>query len=179
MAHPRKLIRLAAVSALKLANTSAGQRVIPSKMVPWRDIELPAIGVYILDELVDEESADSAPRKLLRTADLTIIGAVKAGVGVDNALDDLAEQIEQAIEVDPMLAGTAEDCFLRQTEIGIPEEGTSERGMIRLVYRASYWRYSTPSGTAVDFKTAVVNYNPEGVVAPADQAVDRLENLDQ
>lgn len=180
MAHPRKLVRQVAVGMLKTAATPAGDRVISSKMVPWKPSELPGISLYILDEDVDAESAQSAPRQLLRTADLVIIGAVRHTGPQRTAddLDDLAEEIENAIDADPSFGGITNDAVLTKTSIGIPEEGSTELGMIRLVYSVSYWRYSLENKTLDDFKTATVKYNLGGTQAPADQAQNLIEDLD-
>lgn len=47
----RQRIRLSTVDVLKAAGTAAGDRVYPTAIIPWRrEMPLPAIGVYTLDE---------------------------------------------------------------------------------------------------------------------------------
>jgi hypothetical protein len=47
----RHVIRLATVAVLKAAGTAAGDRVYPTPIIPYRrELPLPAIGVYTLDE---------------------------------------------------------------------------------------------------------------------------------
>ena len=53
--HQRKAIRDAVVTALVAAATSAGSRVFPTRVVPWRKTELPAVSVYALDEKSDDQ----------------------------------------------------------------------------------------------------------------------------
>lgn len=73
--HVRTQIRLAACSALVLAATLAGDRVMASRAMPWREVELPALSVYTDDEEISESNA--APRELDREIDLVVIGAVQ------------------------------------------------------------------------------------------------------
>lgn len=100
MAHQRTRIRNAVV-ALLTGQTSAGSRVYPSRVVPFRKGELPVLCVYTLDEVADDGA--SAPRELTRALDLILEGWVMPGPNVDVALDDLALQVETAMHADPYL----------------------------------------------------------------------------
>jgi hypothetical protein len=73
--HDRTKIRAAACSALVLAATVAGDRVMASRVMPWRELELPALAVYTDDEEIDESNA--APRELDRDMEMVVIGAVQ------------------------------------------------------------------------------------------------------
>lgn len=105
MAHQRKLIRKSVVALLVSGGTAAGARVKSTRVEPHKKSQLPAIAVYTLKEPVDPASKDTAPRELTRDLKLEVVGWV--GVTdpdtVDDAMDDLAEQIEAAMEANRWL----------------------------------------------------------------------------
>ena len=138
--HPRKIIRDAAVALLANAGTAAGKRVTPTRIDPHKRAELPALSVYTLSEQTDAEDADTAPRELWRTLKLEIAGWVahSAALPADDALDDLAEQIETAMEADRYLGGAAGESILASTEITIRDDGDPLVGIITLTYDVLY-----------------------------------------
>jgi hypothetical protein len=181
MAHPRKLIRAAIVNALKAADTAAGERVFKSRATPWRTVELPGISVFAAEELVDEGSEESAPRELLRGADfnLDLVVAMPADGDVDDALDDLAEQVEAAMHADPTFGETASDCFLVSSTFGEVAEGNRPMGALRLVYRTRYITHAPESTELVPLQKVGATYDLGGAQHPDDQAEDLVTGLDQ
>lgn len=179
--HPRKLIRQAIVDALKVAATAAGERVFKSRAVPWRTVELPAISVQAADELVDEDSEESSPRELLRGADvsLDLVLAAPADGEVDDALDDFAEQVEEAMHADPTFGGAASDCYLVSSAFGEVAEGNRPLGALRLVYRTRYITHAPESTEAVPLSTVGVTHDLDGAQHPDNQAQDVVTGLDE
>src|SRR6185312_6120986 len=103
MAHQRKLIRKAVAALLVAANTAAGARVASTLVDATKQSELPKVVVFTSSEDLDEElSAKSAPRELTRQLELQIVGLVahSTAVPADDAVDNLAEQIEAAMDAD-------------------------------------------------------------------------------
>lgn len=156
MAHPRKLLRQAVVALLVSANTAASARVYDSRVDPLKNRgKLPAISVYALSEDIDQEaSANTAPRELTREAAVEValfVGGVDE-VAVVDAIDDLAEQVEAAMDADPYIGGKASDSMLAGTVIEVLEvNGGSDPlvGIAVLTYAVTY--YSQPGiGTATD-----------------------------
>lgn len=146
MAHPRKLVRHAIVARL-LGVTIAGVRVQPTRIEPHRKTQLPAIGVYTLRETIDvTASALTAPRLLSRNLHVEVAAWVTHSLTApaDDALDDIAEQIEAALGADRYLggrvAGLVKDTILESTEIRIVagEGNDPEVGIITLTYAVSY-----------------------------------------
>lgn len=143
MAHPRKLIRQAVVAQLAGA-TAAGARVQGTRVEPHRKSQLPAISVYTLREPVDlDASAGTAPRELTRDVKVEIVGWVAHSDAnpVDDAMDDLAEQIEAAMDADPYLGGKAGDSVLEETVMQVLEDdGRSDPliGIVTLTYSVTY-----------------------------------------
>lgn len=147
--HPRKLIRQAVVALLTNA-TSAGARVQGTRVEPHK--KLPALSVYTLSESVERDaSANTAPRELTRDVKIEITGWVAHSdvLPVDDAMDELAEQIEAAMDVDPYLAGAAGDSVLEETVMQVVEDdGRSDPmiGVITLTYSVTY--YTSPAAPA-------------------------------
>jgi hypothetical protein len=175
MAHPRALIRQAAVAQLIAASTAAGSRVEATREIPYRRSNEPAIGVYTPDEATDTDTR-TAPRELTRDLRL-VIEAVIVGVGgVDDALDDLAGQIEAAIDADDTLSGTAAETKSPQTETEVMEESGKRVGLLRITYTATYYTFAPLTVSAPDaFLSASLKHNLNGEVNPADQAEDIVE----
>lgn len=177
--HPRQAIREAVRARLISAATSAGARVYETRMTPFREVELPAIAVYTMDETADDRG--SSPRELTRKLTLEIVAAVRAADNVDDALDSISLEIERAMHSDETLGGTASDSVLTSTDIGIEIEGNKPIGMVRINYAVTYYSHAPESAdTALgDFKTADIRFSLNNEQAPLDQAHDQLQNLDQ
>lgn len=156
MAHQRKLIRHAIIAQLTGA-TAAGARVQGTRVEPHKKGELPAISVYTLREPVDPDSASTAPRELTRGVKVEITGWVAllgvAPLDVGDTIDDLAEQIELAVDADRYFGGTASESVLEDTEIEIRDEGDRLIGIVTLTYAVTY-RTSPAAPVLDEFLTA-------------------------
>lgn len=149
MAHSRKLIRHAVVALLTGA-TAAGARVRATRAQPNRKSQLPAIGVYTLRESVREDSPETVPREITRDVKVMIEGWVadSAAVPFDDAMDDLAEQIEAAFDADRYLGGEAADSVLELTEMDFDSDGDPVLGIVTLTYSVAY--RTEPTTAALD-----------------------------
>lgn len=165
MAHPRKLIRHAIVGLLTNA-TSAGTRVSATRVDPHKKTELPALSVYTLSEPVDPASAITSPRELTREVKVEIAGWVahSQALPVDDAMDDLAEQIELAMDADPYILGTAGDSVLENTEMTV-EAGDPLVGIVTLTYSVTYRTFVDQTVATDDFLRAGVTTKVVGGVA--------------
>jgi hypothetical protein len=176
VAHPRKLIRQAAVARLTGA-TAAGARVFKARVVPFKQSELPAVAVYTPEEEV-EATRSSAPRELERTLQLVVEAVTKSGSpsDVDDTADDLSLEIEAAIDVDPTLGGAATDTLLARVESDVFSESGTNHGLVRMTFTVFYETYApTTAPTAYDFETAGIRHNLNGEQATADQAQDIVD----
>ena len=70
--------------------------------------------------------------------DLVIEGFAQATTDVDDTLDDIAEEVEAAIEGDKKFSGLALNSMLVSTEIELDGEGSKETGKITLTYKVLY-----------------------------------------
>lgn len=160
--HQRQLIREAVVARL-LNRTAAGPRVSKMQATPHRATKLPALAVYILSDTVDDTNS-TAPREFKRNVDLHIQGLVELTVNVDDALDDLALQVETLMGADDTLDSTVADCRLSQVEIEILPDGERPVGYVDLQYAVTY--YTSVGIEATDpFRTGGVQHDASGATA--------------
>lgn len=153
MAHPRKLIRHAVVALLIAANTAAGERVQGTRVEPHKRAQLPALSVYTLNDPVNEDT--SSETEEAHELELEIAGWVAHtdATPVDDAMDDLAEQVEAAMRADPALGGKAMDTRLVGTTMEIVEDdGRSNPlvGIVVLTYAVKYTADLTESSDDLD-----------------------------
>ena len=180
MPHLRQAIRAAVVAAL-VGQTPAGARVIGTRFVPWRPVELPGIGVYTLRERVEEDSRQTAPRELERRLELAIEACVKADEEIDDNLDALALSIERVLHADPTLGGLVSDLVLAQTEVDVLEGADQPIGVIRLVYEVWYFTGAPEAADVAldDLKTVDVHHDLSAGQELDDQAHDVVDHLDE
>jgi len=179
MAHPRQEIRHAVATQLTGA-TAAGTRVFRTRVLPYKRVELPALAVYTPTETVNVD-VDTAPRELERSPELVIEGAVKAAgsENVDDALDAMALEIENALHADPTFGGVAADAVLSSTELDIIEDGDTLVGLVKLTYKVEYFAPAAVPPVLDDFKTADIRHNLSGAQHVDNQAHDSITGLEE
>lgn len=178
MTTKRKTIRKA-VAAVLNGNTSAGANVFASRVRPVSSASLPAILVYANDEEV--EVFNASPREYKRTLTLGIEIAARADDGLDDALDDIAQQVERIIS-ENQTAGGASDYYLSGVHIELTGEGNSQHGSCILTYDVEYYTYDVSLGVAgpgvpdenilEDFKRGGTTWRPNGATEDSPQAQD-------
>lgn len=178
MAHQRKLIRQAVVALLVGANTAAGARVKATRFDPHKKSQLPAIAVYTTSEPVDlGASENTAPRELTRNVKVEIVGFVAHtdALPVDDAMDDIAEQIEAAMDEDRYLGGKAADSILESTELEVVEGEGSDPivGVVSLTYSVTYRTSPAAPDDLQDFRSVDAKHRIVGAVE-ANQARDEF-----
>lgn len=180
--HERKLIRDAVVAQLIAANTSAGSRVYATRKPPNPEGTLPVINVYTLSEQTDPESANSAPRYLLRTVNLVIEAWVAATDNADDAIDAFALEIETAMDGDDSFGKTAGWSWPSETQMQV-EFADAQIGCLQMIYHCEYHTDLRQSDAAlniqpltlVDTKTSVTPaIAAEPDTAPNDKAEDQI-----
>ena len=92
--HVRKQIRKAAIAALTdLATT--GSRIYPGRVYPLAKAQLPGLLVFTPAEQSGRE--DSATDSM-RDVNLTVTGLVRISENIEDELDDIALEVEQALD---------------------------------------------------------------------------------
>lgn len=153
------LIRQAVVAQL-VDETAAEARVASTRVEPHKKSALPAIAVYTLGETVDVDASKATnPREIVRNSQIEIVGWVAGSdaVAVDVAMDNLAEEIEAAMNLDPYLGGTAADSILEETAMEVLEDDARSAvlvGIVTLTYSVTYRTTTTAdAGELDDFLT--------------------------
>lgn len=133
--HARKAIRDAAVQLLTgLATTDS--RVHATRLYPLEPAGLPALCIYTLNE---ESGFDTLPpRKHLRRLELAVEIVVQVNDGLDDALDQIALEVETKLGINYTLNGTAKDCELQSTKIAVRGEGEKQTGSAVLTFGITY-----------------------------------------
>lgn len=148
MSLERKNIRNKVVFLLK-GKTNAVDNVYPARAIPnWHE-DLPAIMVYPTSEVSEKFSV--APWDNRRTINLAIeiIATDPDELKLADQLDDLAEQVENALGVDDSLGGLVEINALTSTDFEYESTGEQPLGSCTMVYQVVY------------LKAAVANRNDQ------------------
>lgn len=135
MAHVRKQIRdniVAAVSGL----TTTGTNVFRSRVYSNEAEKLPALCVYSLNESSELIAMNS--NQLLRSSEVLVEGYAKAKTNLDNTLDTIAVEVEEALAVDPTRGGIAHKTVITSSEIVLAEEGEQPIGVIKMTFQVDY-----------------------------------------
>lgn len=135
MSSARKEIREAVVDAL-FGATDADSRVYDDRTTPLADDdELPAILVYSRREESRRTGQGSSP--LTRTLEMIIEGRT-IGENIDDAMDDLAAEIESAMLVDTTLDSRALTLYLKNTEMDASSSGEKPIGTVLMAFEITY-----------------------------------------
>lgn len=188
MSSERKAIRAAMVAALS-GKTSAATRVFANRTDPVMDQatdidagteEFPVLLVFTRSET--SEVFDESPRRYRRKAEVLVEGTLNAGDQSDDALDDLADEIENAVLVDDTLGGTANDVKLTGTTMVLGSNGRKTIGGVTLTFEVEYFTYAPAAGVQVldDLGTVNTQYDLNGEQPDTrDRAETIIEGLSQ
>jgi len=135
MAHIRKTIRENIGTALTGLSTT-GTSVFESRTFPINFSALPALLIYTKDEEVIEFSLKT-PRTQFRQLQVIIEAHIKGTSNIDDTIDTIAEEVEEAMVTDVSRGGHAKDTRLVSTEIEF-EEATSKVGLAIFTYVIEY-----------------------------------------
>jgi hypothetical protein len=120
-AHPRALIRHALVRVLSEdpeVSARIGSRVFPNRSEHWLCDELPACGVYTLDEETLESDVSPDPRE--RRVELIVEMIARMSAAVDDLLDDLCLSVERALNLDRIGAAMGDLVDEARAEADLP-----------------------------------------------------------
>ena len=135
MAHIRKTIRENIGTALTGLSTTESS-VFESRTFPINFSALPALLIYTKDEEVVDFSLKT-PRTQFRQLQVVIEAHIKGTSNIDDTIDTIAEEVEEAMVTDVSRGGHAKDTRLVSTEIEF-EEATSTVGLAIFTYVIEY-----------------------------------------
>lgn len=133
MAHQRKTIRDQVITSLT-GLTTTGSNVFNSRVYPNEQSKLPLLNVYTISESSELDAVGS----LLRSVDLVVEGFASANSNIENTLDTIAKEVEEALGSDITLNSTCKNHFISSTEVTLANEGSLPIGVVRLVFTVIY-----------------------------------------
>lgn len=136
MSHPRTTIRQAIVSQIIAANTSLTTNVFPSRFRPLSAAELPLALIYVRGETSDLLGVSN--NQLKRILKIQIDAHVTADLNIEDAMDSVAQEIENAINNDWTFGGLAITAVLVATDLDASPDGETQTGNIRLTFDVTY-----------------------------------------
>ena len=136
MAHVRKAIREHVVTTITSLSTT-GSNVYETRYFPLQTGNLPALIVYTLDETVEDYTLGQNTRTQFRALNLIIEAHCRGTANIDDTLDTIAEEVEEAMVTDITRGGNAKDTKLVSTEVDF-DTGSQKTGLMRLTYLISY-----------------------------------------
>jgi len=136
MAHIRKTIREHVVTTITSLSTT-GSNVYETRYFPLQTGNLPALIVYTLDETVEDYTIGQNTRTQLRSLNLIIEAHCRGTANIDDTLDTIAEEVEEAMVADITRGGNAKDTKLVSTEVDF-DTASQKTGLMRLTYLISY-----------------------------------------
>ncbi len=136
MAHIRKTIREQIVTTVTSLSTT-GSNVYETRYFPLETGNLPALIIYTNDETVDEYSLGAGTRSMIRTLNVVIEAHCRGTANLDDTLDTISEEVEEAMCSDVTRGGHANDTKLVSTEYEF-DSGSQKTGLARFTYAISY-----------------------------------------
>ena len=136
MAHVRKSIREHVVTTVTSLSTT-GSNVYETRYFPLQTGNLPALIVYTLVETVEDYTIGQNTRTQLRSLNLIIEAHCRGTANIDDTLDTIAEEVEEAMVTDISRGGNAKDTKLVSTEVDF-DTASQKTGLMRLTYLISY-----------------------------------------
>ena len=136
MAHIRKTIREHVVTTITSLSTT-GSNVYETRYFPLQTGNLPALIVYTLDETVEDYTIGQNTRTQFRALNLIIEAHCRGTANIDDTLDTIAEEVEEAMVTDITRGGNAKDTKLVSTEVEF-DTASQKTGLMRLTYLISY-----------------------------------------
>ena len=136
MAHIRKTIREHVVTTVTSLSTT-GSNVYETRYFPLQTGNLPALIVYTLDESIEDYTLGRNTRTQQRSLNLIIEAHCRGTANIDDTLDKIAEEVEEAMVTDVTRGGNAKDTKLVSTEIEF-DTASQKTGLMRLTYLINY-----------------------------------------
>jgi hypothetical protein len=135
MAHARQQIRQQLITTLTgLATT--GSNVVASRVYDIATSKLPSLAIYTLSEDLGEESAN----KQMRLLDVVVEVREKASSNLDNALDAIGAEVEDALFAsgDTTLNGKCKHFNYDGLEITLSGDAEQPIGLMTMRFIAKY-----------------------------------------
>jgi len=136
MSHLRKQIRDNIITTVTgLATTST--RVYASRVYPLASDKMPGLCVYTNTEEI-EFSTLNRPRIQTRTLEVLIEAYALAISGLDDTLDQICLEVEEALDTDVTRGGKAKETKVTSIETEFSGDGEKPAGIARITVAVTY-----------------------------------------
>lgn len=135
MPHGRKQIRDALQAQLTGLATTAG-RVFAGRVEPLGINECPGLNVRVSTETPRDDLLTMLEADAPRTVQILVEGYV--GAGGESALDQIALEVEIALEAEPTIGGLVDQLIYEGTLLRRVPEGEYDHAVVTLTYSATY-----------------------------------------
>lgn len=136
MAHVRKNIRDNVTTTLT-GLTTTGSRVFQTRLFPLATAKLPGLCIYTRSETTEYVTV-GRPRTQIRELEVLVEAYVKGTASLDNTLDTIAVEIEEALYTDVTRGGYAKDTQITSFEVDYDGEGDQSVGVARFTISVTY-----------------------------------------
>lgn len=136
MAHVRKNIRDNVTTTLT-GLTTTGSRVFQTRLFPLATAKLPGLCIYTRSETTEYATAGK-PRTQLRELEVLVEAYVKGTSSIDDTLDTIAVEVEEALYTDTTRGGYAKDTQVTSFEVDYDGEGDQSVGVARFTISVTY-----------------------------------------
>jgi len=174
--HPETLIRRSVATLLIAAATVAGSRVFPSRKTNFRNVELPAIAIYMLS--TDSELRDEAPRNHKRTTTMVVELRLESGANIDEVdepLDAFRLEVENVLDFDRHLLDEADNLTPTGTDQISDPSGGRVVAVAAMSYVVEYFQCTPTPASAVPLEKAKSTFNLNNAVDSGNQVSDCVE----
>ena len=136
MSHVRQQIRDRFATLLTSGVSLVSSRVYSSRVYPLTQANLPALTIYTGSERSGLQTM--GVKTLSRTANIMVDAYVRSTANVDDTIDSICVQVEEAIASDYTLNGIAKNTVLISTDIDFSGEAEQPVGIARLTFSVLY-----------------------------------------
>lgn len=147
MAHVRKSIRDNVTTTLT-GLTTTGSNVFQTRLFPMEESKLPALAIYTKSETSDY-STITPPRTQVRALEVIVEAYVKGTANIDNTIDTIAVEIEEALATDLTRGGYAKDTQVTETDIEFNGDAEQSVAIARFTVAVNYVTVENDVETAV------------------------------
>ena len=136
MAHVRKNIRDNITTTLT-GLTTTGSNVFQTRLFPLGEAKLPALCIYTKNETINHSTL-TPPRTQMRELEVIVEAYVKGTANIDDTLDTISVEVEEALYTDLTRGGYAKDTKVTGFEADYSADGEQSVGMGRFTIEISY-----------------------------------------
>lgn len=131
-----ELIREAATDTLT-GLTTTGSNIFASRVHNLEQIKLPALLLYTRD-LESSPIIMNTPRTIEKNIVLHVEGYVKQNANYDDKIDDICQEVEEALYGNRLLNNLVKDSFLDETLIEYESEGDNPLARVVMDFQVVY-----------------------------------------